>query len=75
MPQPTPFSDMREHDPHRLSQRTGQMGDAGIDRDHQVQSLDQGSSFREIDQRRAMVEHATIPAEIFHIRSIQLFLQ
>ena len=48
--QPTPIGPVRQKDPGRTSQRAGEVDDAGIDRDHQIEARNKGRGFCEIGE-------------------------
>jgi len=48
--QPTPIGPVRQKDPGRAPQRAGEMDDAGIYRDHEIEARNEGRGFREIGE-------------------------
>jgi hypothetical protein len=38
--QPAPIGNERQQDPDRLRQRAGEVGDRGVNRDHEIEALD-----------------------------------
>ena len=54
--QPTPVGPVRQKDPGRTSQRTGEMDDAGIHRDHQIEARNKGRGFCEIGEVRSEID-------------------
>ena len=57
--QPAPIGDPGQQHPNRLAERAGQMGDRGIDRDHQVERRHRAGSRGEIvEPERQIIELA-----------------
>ena len=65
---------MREHDPDRFPQSTRHMCNGGINRNDQIQCLDQSGVFREIRQLQTVIQNAAIDAHKIQIHVANFFL-
>ena len=53
---PTPVRSKRQHDPHRLPHRTGEVRNRGVHRDHEIERVEDRHSIAEVGDLRTEID-------------------
>jgi hypothetical protein len=73
--QPTPVGEERQQHPDRLCQRTGEMGDAGVHRDHEIQIRNERCGVGESLQRIAEMRKIALIFQYRRVIGADILLQ